>query len=153
MVSYYLLEAAQEAGAVVAAGLPVGQIIPGDGVVLASDDCIYSRVVIANADPQTTLRLLNSAADPGWRAHVESIPMEGCTLKLNVWLNELPNFRARPGINEPHHYGQVNTPLTNSEWRESYDAARSGQLPGRLWTELYFQSVHDAAFARPARTP
>jgi phytoene dehydrogenase-like protein len=69
--------------------------------------------------------------------------MEGCTLKLNVWLKELPNFRARPGTNQPHHYGQVNTPLTKPEWRESYAAARAGRLPQRLWTELYFQSVHD----------
>lgn len=143
MVSYYLLEAAQEAGAVIAAGLPVAQIIPGEGVVLASDERIRARIVISNADPQTTLRLLNAAADANWKAHVESIPIEGCTLKLNVWLRELPNFRARPGINEPHHYGQVNTPLTKPQWLNSYTAARSGHLPEHLWTELYFQSVHD----------
>jgi phytoene dehydrogenase-like protein len=143
MVSFYLLDAAREAGAVVAAGLPVAQIIPGEGVVLESDERIQSRVVVANADPRTTLRLLGAAADPDWRSRVESIPMEGCTLKLNIWLKELPSFRARPGTNQPHHYGQVNTPLTKPEWRESYAASRAGRLPERLWTELYFQSVHD----------
>jgi phytoene dehydrogenase-like protein len=143
MVSFYLLEAARAAGATIAAGLPVAQIVPGDGVVLESDERIQSRVVIANADPVTTLRLLGTAADPDWRARVESIPIEGCTLKLNVWLRELPNFRARPGTDQPHHYGQVNTPLTKPEWRDSYTAARAGRLPERLWTELYFQSAHD----------
>ncbi len=29
----------------------------------------------------------------------------------------------------------------------SYTAARSGQLPPHLWTELYFQSVHDGTVA------
>ncbi len=93
------------------------------------------------------MRLLGTAADPAWRAQVESIPIEGCTLKLNVWLRELPNFRARPGTCQPHHFGQVNTPLTKDEWKTSYAAARNGQLPSRLWTELYFQSVHDRTVA------
>ncbi len=29
----------------------------------------------------------------------------------------------------------------------SYAAARAGQLPAHLWTELYFQSVHDRSVA------
>jgi phytoene dehydrogenase-like protein len=103
--------------------------------------------VISNADPRATLRLLGDAADAGWRAQVESIPMEGCTLKLNVWLRELPNFLARPGTCEPHHFGQINTPLTKQEWKASYAAARAGRLPDHLWTELYFQSVHDPTIA------
>jgi phytoene dehydrogenase-like protein len=44
---------------------------------------------------------------------------------------------------EPHHLGQVNTPLDPHEWREGFAAARRGELPRHLWTELYFQSVVD----------
>ncbi|MBV8550272.1 MAG: NAD(P)/FAD-dependent oxidoreductase [Acidobacteriaceae bacterium] len=149
MVSFFLADAALEAGAVIAPDLPVAQILPGEGVLLASGDRIRSRIVISNADPRTTLRLLDNAADPGWRAQVESIPIEGCTLKLNVWLRELPDFRARPGACQPHHFGQINTPLTKAEWRSGYAAARAGELPERLWTELYFQSVHDSSVAPP----
>jgi phytoene dehydrogenase-like protein len=116
-------------------------------VLLESGERIQAPVVISNADPKATLRLLGDAADTGWRAQVESIPVEGCTLKLNVWLRELPNFVARPGTREPHHFGQINTPLSKREWRAGYAAARQGRLPDRLWTELYFQSVHDPAVA------
>jgi phytoene dehydrogenase-like protein len=147
MVSFFLADAARSAGAVIASGVPVAQIIPREGVVLESGERIYAPVVISNADPQRTLHLLGSNAAPTWRAQVESIPMEGCTLKVNVWLRELPNFRARPGTLEPHHYGQVNTPLNPQEWKSGYAAARAGKLPERLWTELYFQSVHDASVA------
>ncbi len=73
--------------------------------------------------------------------------MTGCTMKLNVWLRELPNFTSRPGTCEPHHYGQLNTPLSKREWIESYTAAEKGHLPDRLWTEIYFQSVHDRSVA------
>ena len=142
-VSFLLCDAAREAGVVIASGVPVGQIVPGEGVLLESGERIHSPVVISNADPRTTLRLLGEAADSAWRARVEAIPMTGCTLKLNVWLRELPNFRARPGTNEVHHYGQLNTPLTQTEWKAGFAAMRAGQLPERLWTELYFQSVHD----------
>ncbi|MBV9301048.1 MAG: NAD(P)/FAD-dependent oxidoreductase [Acidobacteriaceae bacterium] len=149
MVSFFLCDAAQEAGAVIAAGLPVSQILPGEGVLLEGGEHIQARTVISNADPRATLRLLGDAADPAWRAQVESVPIQGCTLKLNVWLRELPNFRARPGVCEAHHFGQINTPLTKQQWKASYTAARDGRLPENLWTELYFQSAHDPSVAPP----
>jgi phytoene dehydrogenase-like protein len=71
------------------------------------------------------------------------VPIDGCTVKLNVHLRELPNFTARPGVNEPHHYGQINAPLTKEEWKAGFAAARRGELPEHLWCELYFQSAHD----------
>jgi phytoene dehydrogenase-like protein len=151
MVSFFLADAAQEAGATIASGVPVEQIIPEEGVRLASGERIAARTVISNADGRTTLRLLGAAADTAWKKQVDSIPAEGCTLKVNIWLRELPNFHARPGNCEPHHFGQINTPLTKEEWKSGYEAARAGRLPDRLWTELYFQSVHDASVA-PAGT-
>ena len=62
-------------------------------------------------------------------------------------LSELPSFTARPGTRMPHHLGQINTPLTKEQWRTSYQAARAGELPERLWTELYFQTAHDPSVA------
>ena len=147
MVSFFIADAAREAGAVIAAGVGVSEIVPGQGVVLESGERIRSKAVISNTDPRTTLRLLSSSVDMAWRAQVESIPITGCTLKLNVWLRELPDFRARPGTCEPHHFGQINTPLTKQEWKDSYGSARNGYLPDHLWTELYFQSVHDRSAA------
>ncbi len=156
MVSFYFCDAAREAGAVVACGVPVARIQPGEGphpaeVQLEGGERIAARVVVSNADPRRTLMMLGDAADTGWREKVERVPIEGCTLKLNVHLRALPNFTARPGANEPHHYGQINTPLTKEEWNAGYAAARRGELPDHLWCELYFQSVHDASVA-PAGT-
>jgi phytoene dehydrogenase-like protein len=151
MVSFYFCDAAREAGATVISGVPVAQIVPGEGVVLEGGERIAARTVISNADPRVTLRLLGTAADAAWRAKIEGVPIEGCTVKLNVHLRELPNFTARPGTNEPHHYGQINAPLTKDGWRAGFAAARCGELPEHLWCELYFQSVHDGSVA-PAGT-
>jgi phytoene dehydrogenase-like protein len=143
MVSFYLCDISRRFGAVVGTGVPVSQIVPGEGIVLERGERISARAVVSNADPRTTLRLLGEAADPDWKAKVESIPMEGCTVKLNVLLRELPDFKARPGTDEPHHRGQINTPLNKVDWQVGFKAARAGELPRQLWTELYFQTVFD----------
>jgi phytoene dehydrogenase-like protein len=147
MVSFYFCDAACEAGAVVAAGVNVARILPGEGVLLEGGERITAPVVVSNADPVRTLRMLDAFADPVWAERVRSVPIEGCTMKLNVLLRELPDFTARPGVNEAHHYGQINAPLTKTEWKASYAAARAGRLPEQLWCELYFQSAHDASVA------
>jgi phytoene dehydrogenase-like protein len=151
MVSFYFCDAAREAGATVVSGVAVAEIVPGEGVRLEGGERLFARTIISNADPRQTLRLLDNSADAGWRERIEQVPIEGCTVKLNVHLRELPNFTARPGTNEPHHYGQINAPLTRNEWKAGYAAARRGELPQHLWCELYFQSVHDVSVA-PAGT-
>ena len=143
MVSFYFCDAAREAGATVVSGVPVARILPGEGIELESGERIAARVVVSNADPRQTLRLLAQDADESWRTQVERVPIEGCTVKLNVHLRELPNFTARPGTNEPHHYGQINAPLAKDEWKAGFAASRRGELPEHLWCELYFQSAHD----------
>jgi phytoene dehydrogenase-like protein len=60
-----------------------------------------------------------------------------------VLLHELPDFTARPGQFQPHHFAQINTPLNKAEWRAGFEAAQRGELPAWLWTEQYFQTVHD----------
>jgi phytoene dehydrogenase-like protein len=112
--------------------------------LLEAGERIAAPVVISNADPRATLRLLGRSASPDFRSRVEGVPIAGCTVKLNVLLSELPNFSARPGTDQPHHYGQINAPLTHAEWRSGFAAAQNGELPERLWCELYFQSAHDS---------
>ena len=55
MVSFYFADAAQEAGAVIAAGVPVARILPGEGVLLEGGERIAAPIVISNADPVRTL--------------------------------------------------------------------------------------------------
>jgi phytoene dehydrogenase-like protein len=147
MISFLLCDAARDAGAVVAAGVPVARIIPGTGVELASGEQIAAAAVVSNADPRATLRMLEQRADAQWRARVEQIPMASVTVKVNMTLRELPNFTARPGTRGDHHTGQINTPLTKDEWNRGLAAARAGELPDRVWTEIYLHTVYDPSVA------
>ena len=151
LVSFLLCDIAQDSGAIVAAGVPVRRIVPGEGVELEGGEWLRAQLVISNADPRTTLRLLGDSAEPAWRAQVEGVPTTGCTVKITVALEELPNFTARPGTREPHHFGQVNTPLSKVQWLSHHQTSIAGELPDRLWTELYFQSSHDPSVAPEGR--
>ena len=143
MVSFILCDIAQSLGVAVATGVPVARIVPGEGVELASGERIRATNVVSNADPTTTLRLLGDAADPDWAAQVRSVPTDGITVKVNLRLSELPNFTARPGLDQPHHTGQTNTPLSKDEWRSYHAMANAGVLPPRTWNELYLHTVFD----------
>jgi phytoene dehydrogenase-like protein len=147
MVSFLLCDVARARGVTVTTGTPVARIIPGEGVELDSGERISAPFVVSNADPHATLRMLGAAADHAWRRDVERIPIKGVTVKVNMTLTELPNFRARPGTREPHHTGQINTPLTKQEWIDGHAQANAGVLPDRLWTELYLHTVYDRSVA------
>ncbi len=127
MVSFYFCDAAREAGAIVATGVPVRQIMPGQGVILDGGERISAPIVISNADPRRTQKLTGTTADRSGSKCVEKIPIEGCTVKLNVLLRELPDFTARPGQHQPHHYGQINAPLTKAEWKAGFAALAARQ--------------------------
>ena len=59
MISFAIADAAQEAGATLAAGVPVSEIIPGEGVPLEDGTLIRARTVVCNADPKRALQLLD----------------------------------------------------------------------------------------------
>jgi phytoene dehydrogenase-like protein len=143
MVSFFLGDIARALGVVVAPGVPDARIVPGDGVELESGERIRAPHVISNADPAATLRLLGSGADEGWASQVRGVPMAGVSVKVNLRLSELPNFLARPGLRQPHHTGQTNTPLSKDQWRAHHQAANQGILPPDTWNELYLHTVFD----------
>lgn len=147
MVSFILCDIAREAGATVAAGVPVARILPGEGVELASGERIHAPIIVSNADPRAALRLLGDAADPDWKKRVESVPIKGCTVKVNAALHELPNFKARPGTTGDHFLAMINTTLGLDEWKTYCDVAKNGAMPPRVWTEIYIQTAYDPTVA------
>src|SRR3954452_23938234 len=72
MVSFAIADAAQDAGAVLACGVPVAEIVPGEGVRLEDGTFIAARTVVSNADPKRVLGLVPGDAMPAdYRARLE----------------------------------------------------------------------------------
>lgn len=149
-VSLALADAAGEHGAVVVTGAPVAAIEPGVGVRLEGGELIRARAVVANADPKTTLALLDAGrADVPvpFRSRVEGWRCESPVVKLNCALSRLPTFSAAGG--DPHvHRAQVQIASDVDAMQAACDAARRGEV-APAWCELYFQTPYDPSVAPP----
>ena len=63
MISFAIADAAREAGAQLATGVPVAEIIPGEGVRLEDGTLIEAATVLCNADPKRALDMLTDVPE------------------------------------------------------------------------------------------
>ncbi len=143
-VSFAIAQAAHEAGAVLAAGLEVAAIRPGEGVELASGDRIAAPVVVCNADPKRLLALLEAGGaevPTAYRERLAGWDVRSPVMKLNVALNRFPTFTAAPDGIEPQR-AQVTITDGVDAAQAAVESARAG-IPAIGFCELYFQSAYD----------
>ncbi len=142
-VSFALADAALDEGAVIAAGVPVAAVIPGEGVRLEGGEIIRARAVVSNADPKRTVALCEHGVPDPFRRRVAEWQCESPVLKVNCALSRLPHFpSAGPGI-DPHR-AMVTISTGIDATQSAYDMSRRG-VPAPAWCELYFQSAYDAS--------
>ena len=146
-VSFALADAAREAGAVIATGVPVGAIRPGEGVELEDGTRVEARTVVCNADPRRALALLDGAAPPGFRERVEAVPSESPVLKVNFALADIPRFPQADHATR----GTVNATGGADALDRACRTAQAGGVADELWCELYFQTVADPSVAPDGR--
>jgi phytoene dehydrogenase-like protein len=148
-VSFAIAQAALEAGATIAAGVPVARIVPGEGVELASGDRLRAPVVVSNADPKRNLAMLDPDAVPAaYRQRLERWRVRSPVVKLNAGLSKLPTFTAAGGI-EPHR-AMISIQHGLDAAQEAFEACRLGE-PRIGFCELYFQTAYDPSVAPPGR--
>jgi phytoene dehydrogenase-like protein len=148
-ISFALADAAAERGAVIATGLRVSGIMPGEGVLLEDGTRVLARCVISNADPRTTVALCRSDVPAPFRQRVADWQMEGPVVKVNCALSELPRFpAARPG--DAPHRAMVTISRGIEATELAYRASRAGH-PAPQWCELYFHTAYDPSVAPPGK--
>jgi phytoene dehydrogenase-like protein len=148
-ISFAIAEAAREAGAQLAAGVPVAEIRPGEGVVLEGGELIRARAVVSNADPKVTAGLLGDAIDNSFAARVTGWRTTSPVLKVNCGLSRLPRWTAVPDESWPNHAPvSVAVPLDDAQ-RAFEDCTRGIPAPG--FAELYFQTAYDPTVAPPGK--
>ncbi len=148
-VSFAIAQAAAEAGAVLAANVPVARILPGTGVEVESGELIRSRTVISNADPKRTLGLIDADGVPAeFTERVANWRTESPVVKVNAALGRLPTFTAASDV--PPHRAMVSVSPGIDAAQEACDACRQGE-PTIGFAELYFQTAYDPSVAPPGR--
>src|SRR3954447_2628340 len=130
-VSFAIADVARDAGATLAAGVPVARIVPGEGVELESGELIRARAVLSNADPKRVLSMVPGNALPAeFRARLESWEVRSPVVKVNAALNKLPTFLAAVWV-EPHR-AMVSVTHGIDDTQDAFEAAKRGE-PRVAW--------------------
>jgi phytoene dehydrogenase-like protein len=143
MVSFALADAAREAGAVLACGVPVARIVPEEGVVLEDGTRIFARTVICNADPKVALRLLEEQDVPGdYRSRLEAWKVRSSVVKFNAALTALPEWTAAPGASWPAR-ATIDVTGGLEDAQRAFEACERGE-PAVGFGEIYIQTGYDS---------
>jgi phytoene dehydrogenase-like protein len=148
-ISFAIAEAAMEAGATIAAGVPVARIIPGEGVETEAGDRFRAPVVLSNADPKRALEMLEPDSVPAaYRERIEGWKMRSPVVKVNAGLQRLPTFTAAGEIDATKAMIAISPGLDAVQ--DAFEACERGE-PAIGFCELYFQTPHDPSVAPPDR--
>ncbi|OLE36574.1 MAG: hypothetical protein AUG48_06905 [Actinobacteria bacterium 13_1_20CM_3_68_9] len=142
MVSFAIADAARDAGAVLACGVPVSEIVPGQGVTLEDGTSLRAATVISNADPKRTLSLLEGQeVDGAFRQRLERWKVRSPVVKFNAALGRLPSWSAAPGESWP---ARATIDVTGSidDAQQAFEAAARGD-PAVTFGEIYMQTGYD----------
>jgi phytoene dehydrogenase-like protein len=143
VVSFAIAEAAEEAGAVLACGVPVAEVIPGEGVRLEGGELIRAATVVCNADPKRALGMLGArdTVPTAYRERLEEWQVRSPVVKFNAALSRLPTFTAAASAQWPYHSMVSVTPGLDAAQRAFTDCAAGRVNIG--YGEIYFQTGYD----------
>jgi phytoene dehydrogenase-like protein len=124
------------------------------GVELTNGDAFLASVVASNADCNVTFnRLLDPRVlPPEFAEAVNRIAYDSASLKINVALSELPNFRACPGVQPgPQHRGTIHVCPDQDYIERGYDDAKYGRPSRDPILECTIPSVVDPSVSPPGK--
>jgi phytoene dehydrogenase-like protein len=142
MVSFAIADAAQEAGATLATGVPVAAIDPQQGVTLEDGTEIRAKTVICNADPKRALTML-SDVPADFRERLEAWKIRSPVVKLNTALSRLPEWTAAPGERFPA-FATIDVCGTMDEAQRDFQRATQGEVACGFG-EIYIQTGYDSS--------
>jgi len=122
--------------------------------VLADGTEIAADSVVSNLDPRLTLLKLidERELDAGFVARIRNYRCESATLRINVALAELPDFRALPGRDaRDHHMSGIIFAPSLAYMERAYFHARTHGWSREPIVELLIPSTVDDTLAPPGK--
>ncbi len=141
-----LASAAQANGAIIRTNCAVASIEIKDGraqaVEVAQEGRFTADLIISNTDPKTTFLDLvgEQYLDTGFVGRVHAIRMKGVTAKVNLALEDLPNFTGM----EPEDLGGRILICPSVDYAErAFAPVKYGEIPHEPVMEITIPSIHD----------
>ncbi len=132
-ITQALAASARRHGAEIRTSAPVARILTRNGrvrgVALEDGTELLTRRVASNADANVTfLKLMDAKELPeDFVTAVRAIDYNSPSLKINVALSELPDFKALPGAPGAQHRGTIHICPSTEYIERAYDDAKYGR--------------------------
>jgi len=152
-VTRALRAAAEANGVVVRTGAPVARIDVRNGCVrgatLASGEELRADVVVAATHPQITfLDHVDRAELPAdFVQRMQHWKTRSGTVKVNVAVDRLPEFRARPGFDPEVHGGTIVLAESLDDIESAFQDAVAGRAAALPFADICIPSVFDRTLA------
>ncbi|HLH40901.1 MAG TPA: NAD(P)/FAD-dependent oxidoreductase [Bryobacteraceae bacterium] len=156
-VSNAIAESARSRGAVIRTSSPVAKILVKEGrvrgVALENGDEIQARIVASGVDPRRTfLQLMEERdLDPDFLEDIRHFRSEGTSLKMNLALSGLPEFRALAGAPGPQHKATMHICPSIDYIERAWDDAKYGRPSQSPLIEMTIPTMYDPSLAPPGR--
>jgi phytoene dehydrogenase-like protein len=156
-VTTAMRRAAEGFGATIVTGAPVARVLVREGhvegVALENGDEYAADVVIATTHPKISfLRLVERRELPAdFVEAIERWKTRSGTVKVNLALDRLPDFTAKPGFDPEVHGGTIVLAESLDEMEDAFQDAVRGRAARRPFADICIPSVFDRTLAPPGR--
>lgn len=156
-VTSAIAAAARSFGAEIRTDAPVTRICTSHGtttgVALSGGEEISAPVVVTTVHPQLAfLRLLDRAELPAdFVSDIERWKTRSGTVKVNLAVDRLPDFAARPGFDAEVHGGTIVLAESLDELENAFQDAVAGRPSARPFADIAIPTVFDPTLAPPGR--
>ena len=152
-VSNAIADSARARGTEIRTNARVTKILVRDGrargVVLENGDELQSEIVVTNLDPRRTfLGLLQpNEVEPEFLDGIRKFRSEGTSLKMNLALRGLPEFKALPGAPGPQHGATMHICPSVEYIEHAWDDAKYGRPSRSPLIEMTIPTMYDRSLA------
>tara|TARA_A100001015_G_scaffold305811_1_gene399104 strand:+ start:737 stop:2317 length:1581 start_codon:yes stop_codon:yes gene_type:complete len=155
-VSMAIARSAEHFGAKIITEAPVEKVIVkngcANGVALENGDEYKSDMVISGLDPKLSfLKLIDESDLPSeFLQSIKNFRIRGSSGKVNLALDDLPNFTCLPG--DGHHLrGAISISPNYDHLERAYDDAKYGNFSQKPFMDIILPSVLDPEMAPPGK--
>jgi phytoene dehydrogenase-like protein len=155
-VSMAIARSAEHYGADIRTEAPVEKVIVKNGravgVALENGDEYSSDIVISGLDPKLSfLKMVDESDLPSdFVTSIKNFRIRGSSGKVNLALDELPDFTCLPG-NGPHLRGAISISPSLDYIERAYDDAKYGNFSQSPYIDIVIPSVLDPDMAPPGK--
>ncbi len=160
-ISQALASSAESKGAEIRTNAEVDRVLVKDGqaygVVLKNGDDIRADKIVSNADPKRTfLKLVEEQhLEESFLRSIKNFRVEGCSVKINLALDGLPDFTAFPNKSDREpglpHKTTMHVCPTMDYIDRAWEDAKQGRMSQHPMLECTIPTAYDDSIAPPGK--